>query len=55
MVALAVISLFLPFIVFLLLIEPLALVSVNVVGIAMLWPWFAKSAKRWHDQNKSGV
>lgn len=35
--------------------EPLAMVPAIIVRFAMLWPWFAISAKRWHDRDKSGV
>ncbi|MDP6059510.1 MAG: DUF805 domain-containing protein [Pirellulaceae bacterium] len=34
---------------------PVVLMPAVIIRFAMLWPWFAINAKRWHDRDKSGV
>ncbi len=33
----------------------MALLPALIVRVVMIWPWFAISAKRWHDRDKSGL
>jgi uncharacterized membrane protein YhaH (DUF805 family) len=55
MLVLFVVSLMISFFAFAASAQPVVLVPAIIVRFAMLWPWFAISAKRWHDRDKSGV